>query len=652
MNHRREPHRREPRRRPLLALLVLLPWLAAACSPPSAPGSAGGPAARPVVDDPHSFAQPWEVAVTHLSLDLAVDFDRQVLSGRASLDLDNHTGTDVLVLDTRNLAIDQVTLDDGEATSWELGAEERYLGQPLTIHIRPDTKVVHVDYATGAGADAVQWLAPEQTAGGEHPYLFTQSQAILARTWVPLQDTPSVRFTYDAKVRVPPGLMAVMSAENPTETAADGVYRFTMPQPIPSYLMALAVGDLAFRPIDPRSGVYSEPSVVDEAAWELAETGQMIDVAETLFGPYRWGRYDLLVLPPSFPFGGMENPRLTFATPTILAGDRSLVALVAHELGHSWSGNLVTNATWDDFWLNEGFTTYVERRLMEALRGREYADMLAVIGRHDLDGELERLGPDSPDTALHLDLAGRDPDDGMTDVPYEKGYLFLRMLEEAVGRERWDPFLRGWFDDHAFESVTTGEWLDYLRSRLLDPAGIDPASLHVEEWIYQPGLPPNVPRVQSARFAAVEAQERSWLAGEAKAASLDTGEWTTHEWLHFLHGLPEGVTTQQLAELDAAFGFTESGNSEILAAWFERTIAAGYQPAEPALERFLTHVGRRKFLTPLYTALLQTPDGRRRALAIYAKARPGYHPLAQISLDALLGAGSDEGDSRRIPDGG
>jgi leukotriene-A4 hydrolase len=632
----------------LLLVLGLLPvLLTPACAPPPEPAAAPDAAVAPAVDDPHSHARPWEVAVEHLALDLAVDFERRVLSGRASLDVDNRAGADTLVLDTRGLTIERVTLDGGEETSFELGEEDPLLGRPLTIALRPGTQVVHVDYATGAGADAVQWLAPEQTAGGEHPFLFTQSQAILARTWVPLQDTPSVRFTYDATVRVPRGLMAVMSAENPTGTSADGVYRFAMPQPIPSYLMALAVGDLAFRAIDERTGVYAEPSVVEAAAWEFAETAEMIDAAEALYGPYRWGRYDLLVLPPSFPFGGMENPRLTFATPTILAGDRSLVALVAHELGHSWSGNLATNATWNDFWLNEGFTVYVERRLMEALRGREYAEMLASLGRGDLEATLDELGRGDGSTALHLDLAGDDPDEGMTDVAYEKGYFFLRMLEEAVGRERWDPFLRAWFDDHAFESVTSEEWLDYLRAELLAPADIDPESLHLRQWVYEPGLPVNMPRVETERFAAVDAQAERWLAGELEATALDPTDWTTHEWLHFVRGLPDDLTAERLAALDAAFGLTESGNSEILAAWFVRTIAADYEPAYPALERFLTGMGRRKFLTPLYGALAETPEGRVRALAIYEKARPGYHPLAQSSIDELLDVSEPEegGDS-------
>ncbi|HEX2162661.1 MAG TPA: M1 family aminopeptidase/hydrolase, partial [Thermoanaerobaculia bacterium] len=474
---------------PLFALVVLAAGCATAPAT-TAPAGGAAPAAAARVDDPHSYAEPWNVAVTHLGLDLAVDFERQVLAGRADLTIDRRSpDADTLILDTRGLDVRRVTLDDGEETTFRLGTADPVLGAPLTIDLRPGTEVVHVEYETSPDAAALQWLDPAQTAGGRHPFLFSQCQAILCRTIIPLQDTPSVRITYEATLRVPPELLAVMSAENPISKNDTGVYTFSMPQPIPAYLLALAVGDLEFRSVGPRTGVYAEPSVVEEAAWELGEMEQMVEAAERLYGPYRWGRYDVLVLPPSFPFGGMENPRLTFATPTILAGDRSLVALIAHELGHSWSGNLVTNATWDDFWLNEGFTVYVERRLMEALRGREYSEMLAALGRQDLEQTIADLGATSPDTRLHLDLEGRDPDEGMTDVAYEKGYLFLRAVEEAVGRDRWDRFLRGWFERHAVSAVTTATFVHEVRALLLRGDEAAAGRAGVEAWVYGPGLP-------------------------------------------------------------------------------------------------------------------------------------------------------------------
>ncbi|HSF39807.1 MAG TPA: M1 family metallopeptidase [Thermoanaerobaculia bacterium] len=620
-----------------LTPLVLLLAACAGQPQPAAPPPAATPAPavaapKPPARDPHSFAHPDEVAVEHLKLDLSVDFTSRQLTGRASLRLANKTGADRLYLDTRDLTIRKVTLDDGKTeAAYTLGNEVEFLGRPLEIRITPQTRWVSIDYTTSPEAAALQWLTPEQ-AGSPSPFLYTQSQAILARTWVPCQDTPGVRMTYEATVHAPQGLMAVMSAENPTKKSADGVYRFNMPQRIPSYLLALAVGDLEFRPLGTNSGVYALPTVVERAAWELADTPKMITAAEKLYGPYRWGRYDVLILPASYPYGGMENPRLTFATPTILAGDRSLVALVAHELAHSWSGNLVTNSTWNDFWLNEGFTTYFEGRIMEAVYGRPYFEMLAVLGRQDLDDEIEALGAEKiADTHLYIDLKGRDPDEGTGDVAYEKGALFLRTLEEAVGRERFDKFLRAWFDTFAFQSTDTLRFREYLNAQL--PGG--GAKVQSDLWIYGPGVPANAWKPQSAPFAAVDQAIQAFAAG-TPAAQLQTTGWTTHHWLHFLRNLPQPLDAPKMADLDAAFRFSESGNSEILNAWLLDVITNRYQPAYPVLERFLTTVGRRKFLQPLYTELAKTPDGTETALRIYEKARPGYHSVSQNTIDGIL----------------
>jgi aminopeptidase N len=432
--------------------------------------------------------------------------------------------------------------------------------------------------------------------------------------------------TYSARIEVPPELMAVMSASNPQVKNDSGIYQFEMRQPIPSYLLALAVGDLQFRQIGPRSGVYAEPSVLKKAAWELADTERMIVAAEELYGPYRWDRYDVIFLPSSFPFGGMENPRLTFATPTILAGDRSLVALIAHELAHSWSGNLVTNATWNDFWLNEGFTVYFEQRIMEAVYGRPYAEMLARLTLDGLREEIQTL--DDRDTWLKLDLVGRDPDDGMTAIAYDKGYFFLRMLEENVGRGKWDEFLRNYFDKHAFRSMTTEGFLEYLNQNLSP-------DVNVMEWIYGPGLPANCPEVKTAQLTQVEKQAAAFLAGSAPS-ELRTQQWTTHHWLHFLRSLPAPLATQQMKRLDEAFALTASGNSEITHDWMLHVIAAKYEPGIKKLEQFLTQQGRRKFLKPLYRKLVETDQGKVLAQRIYKQARPTYHAVSRETIDELL----------------
>jgi leukotriene A-4 hydrolase/aminopeptidase len=584
--------------------------------------------------DVHSFARPDEAKVKHLALNLTVDFERQQLTGSATLQIE-HRGARELVLDTNGLSIRSVKLDSGKESKFTIGEPFKYLGRALTIPIESSTKAVHIDYTTSPDAAAVQWLTPEQTAGGKHPFLFTQSQAILARTWVPCQDTPGVRMTYEATINVPRGLMAVMSAENPTKVSSDGLYHFRMPQPIPSYLLALSVGDLSFRSLGRNCGVYAEKPVIEAAAYEFADTQKMIDAAEKLYGPYRWGQYDILVLPPSFPFGGMENPRLTFATPTVLAGDRSLVSLVAHELAHSWSGNLVTNATWNDFWLNEGFTVYFERRIMEAVYGRDYSEMLARLGMQDLEQTIVELGAESPDTHLLLNLEGRDPDDAANKLAYEKGYFFLRLVEETVGRATFDAYLRDYFDRNAFRSMTTQAFVEDLRKNLLaDTPGAE-QRINIERWVSGPGVPENVPQVRSDAFEKVEEQVRAFQSG-TPAKELKTAQWSTHEWIHFLRHLPANLTAAQMRDLDSAFKFTGSGNSEILHEWLMQTITRDYEPANDALERFLTKQGRRKFLKPLYQKLAEREEGMKRARKIYEKARPTYHAVSRGTIDGIL----------------
>ncbi len=585
--------------------------------------------------DVHSYARPDLVRVNHVSLHLAADFDMKILAGYVDLRFDRvDPRATKLILDTNDLNIVGVTGSDESARDFALGATDPNLGAPLEIELDPKDTWVRVIYRTSPTADAVLWLSPEQTDGKKKPFLFTQGQAILTRTWIPLQDSPGVRVSYDATITVPEdlGVTAVMSAEMRRDEGL-GVYRFSMNKRIPSYLIALAIGELESRTISERCAVWAEPGVVDKAAAEFEDTEKMIKACEKAFGPYRFGRYDVLVLPPAFPFGGMENPCLTFATPTILAGDKSLVALIAHELAHSWSGNLVTNATWRDFWLNEGWTVYLEQRIVEILYGRPRAEMEMLHGLDGLDEELAELP--KADQILHIDLAGRNPDDGMTSVPYDKGAAFLRRIEQVFGRVEFDEFARGYFAHFGFQSITTDQFLEYLATNLFkDDARA--TQIDVQDWVFGVGLPEDCPRPTSPAFRYVDNQRKAWLQGTA-ASALNTKDWVTMQWLYFLNEMPDNLGREQLDQLDASFRFTGTGNSEILFAWLQLGLKSDYKAIDARLEDFLMTVGRRKFLSPLYQELCKTEEGKVRAKAIYNKARARYHAVSQRTLDEIIG---------------
>ncbi|MDH5824688.1 M1 family metallopeptidase [Luteimonas sp. RD2P54] len=602
--------------------------------------------------DEHSYAEPDKVVVADLALDLDLDFDSRTLAGTATYTLEwKAEDAGQLVLDTRDLAIERVEGETGGA--WQplqhtLEPADELLGSRLVIETPERNARVRVTYRTSPQASGLQWLEPSMTEGGELPFMFSQSQAIHARSWVPLQDTPSVRYTYSATVRSRPDVMVLMSADNDPAAARDGEYSFSMPQKIPSYLMAIAAGDLVFKPISGRAGVWAEPATVDAAVEEFADTEEMIRTTEQLYGPYRWERYDLLILPPSFPFGGMENPRLSFITPTVIVGDKSLVSLIAHELAHSWSGNLVTNASWKDMWLNEGFTSYVENRIVEALYGQEFADMEFVIAREGLQEALADTPAELQVLAVRPGDA-RDPDDTFGAVAYDKGAWFLQFLEERFGRETLDAFLRGYFDTFAFQSISTATFVEYLKAELL-PKKPDAATMaEIEEWLYEPGIPASAPMVLSPRLGLVDSARLAWLGSAQLPPEAMTSAWTTQEWIHFLEGMPETLTQEQMSQLDTAYAFTGTANGELAMRWYPLAVRSGYAIAFEPMNEFLRRIGRRKLVMPVYEALAQTEEGLALARSALRVARPGYHPITTASVEKTLDEARPAPGSRATP---
>ena len=585
--------------------------------------------------DVSSFAKPLEARVTHVALDLGVDFDTKRIGGTATLDIDRRPDAKEIILDDKGLEIASITDGANQPLQWKVGATDPNLGAPLAVALKPDTKRLIIKYKSAPEAGALLWLTPEQTAGKKVPFLFSQGESIENRSWIPTQDSPGVRQTWEAAIRVPAGMTAVMSAPRAAEPITQGgesVFSFRMNHSVAPYMIAIAVGDLAFKSLGARTGVWAEPATLPAAANELADTEKMVDAAEKLYGPYQWGRYDVLVLPPSFPFGGMENPTLTFATPTFIAGDRSLVSLIAHELAHSWSGNLATNATWNDFWLNEGMTTYAERRIVEELYGKKVADEQIALGIDAMNKAVtEHGGVSGADTRLHLDVKGRHPDEGSSDIAYEKGAAFLRTIESTVGRERFDEWLKGWFTRHAFQPVTSKIFLNDIREHLVKGDKALEAKLMLDSWVYQPGVPQNMVRPPSGTFAE---QDRAAAAFAGGSAAPDWAKWTTDERLRFLNRLPRKLATNRLGALQKAYDLNGIGNMEVRFAWLDLAVGNRYQPAAPSLEQFLTSQGRGKFVKPLMKALAQDPSwGRPIAERIFAETRTFYHPMVVRDLE-------------------
>ncbi|WP_307719049.1 M1 family metallopeptidase [Massilia glaciei] len=592
--------------------------------------------------DPLSYADYDQVKMSALHMDLKADFKKKTLSGYADLSLTwLDKNAKALDLDTRDLVVSKVQTQDAKG-AWttlahSLGKADAEKGQALHIHAAGQPAKIRIHYRTSPGAAALQWLTPAQTMSGKRPFMFSQSQLLDARSWVPVQDTPAVRFTYSARIDAPQGLRVVMSADNDMHATGKGGWQFKMPQAIPSYLLAIAIGEIDVRALGSRSAVYAEPLRIKDAAYEFADTEKMIKAAESLYGPYRWGRYDMLVLPPSFPIGGMENPRLTFLTPTMIAGDRSLVDLIAHELAHSWSGNLVTNASWKHFWLNEGFTTYVTTRIIESLYGEEVATMNlqleqeeAMLSLGDIEAAKQALLTKGPDTS-----SKEYADDGLV---YPKGAWFLRTLEQRAGRAVFDPFLRGWFDQHAFQSVTSDQFVAYLRKNLLEKNPSVMSEAELEEWLYAPGIPSSAPRAVSSRLARLDADRDAWLKGTLATAKLDTKNWNATEWMKFLNDIDGKASVDQLKELDIAFGLAKTRNNEVAFRFYRASIKAGYRDVREPLNAFLMSVGRQKFVKPLYAALLKSPQDKAWAEGVFKKAKVRYHPATQKSVSALMTA--------------
>ncbi len=581
--------------------------------------------------DPHSYADLAQGRITHIDLRIQADFDAHILNIRAEYQLAEPV-TGSLFLDTSQIEIKSAHAK-GQALGWEFDERDQLLGERLHLSGLENASSFTLTFATAPEARALQWLPAVQTAGGEHPFLFSQCQAIHARSVFPCQDTPSVRFTFTAEVEVPGALTAALAAEQVgvEERGENKVFKFKMPQPIPSYLFAIGIGNLAFRELGPRTGVYAEPELVDAAAWEFAENEEKIVEAEKLLGPYLWGRYDLLILPPSFPYGGMENPRLTFLTPTAILGTRGQTALITHELAHAWTGNLVTNATWEDFWLNEGWTTYAETRITEVLEGEEVADLMAVYDEKRLLEIMERIGMDSPLTCLKVPSEGRDPDASFTIIPYYKGAFLIKELEYLIGRDRFDEFIQKYTGKYQFQSLTTEAFLTFLKDEL--PEVFE--KVNIQSWIYEPGLTDKRRKPQSALYDEVQEVLAAYKAGTRPTKEQVAG-WHRYQILSFLQALPKQIPAEDCKYLEDTLELANKNDANHFALFYATCITSGYQEILPRVEEFLGKNGRLLYVLPIFRAMIESDWAKERARRILEEVRERQHLITVHVIDKLL----------------
>jgi leukotriene-A4 hydrolase len=581
--------------------------------------------------DPHSYANLAQGRISHIDFRIQADFEAHILKIEADYQLAEPVSGS-LFLDTSKINL-EAAYTNGQPIRYEFDQQDELLGERLHLGGLENASSFTLRFATVPEARALQWLPAAQTAGGEHPFLYSQCYAIHARSVFPCQDTPSVRFTFTAEVEVPKALTAVMAAEQVgvEERGESRVFRFKMPQPIPSYLFAIGAGDLVFRELGPRTRVYAEPEIIESAAWEFAENEAKIVEAEKLLGPYLWGRYDLLILPPSFPYGGMENPRLTFLTPTVILGNRGQTHLITHELAHAWTGNLVTNATWEDFWLNEGWTTYAETRITEILEGVDIAALIAVYDEQRLIKEIERVGVESQLSQLKVPSEGRDPDTTVTIIPYYKGCFFLKECEYVVGRERFDAFIQKYTGTYQFQSLTTEDFLDFLKGEL--PEVFE--KVNVQEWAYGPGLTQKRSKPKSALYDDVRQTVEAYKQG-TRPTREQVADWHRYQIQSFLQMLPKQIPVEDCKYLEEILELKSKNDAGHYMHFYVICIASGYQEILPSIEEYIGRIGRLIFLEAIFRAMIATDWAKPHARRILEDVRERHHKITVHVINTLL----------------
>ncbi|XP_054083088.1 leukotriene A-4 hydrolase isoform X1 [Zeugodacus cucurbitae] len=605
--------------------------------------------------DPSSYSEPERIITKHSAFKWTVDFANTKLLGSVTHQFNVlEANLPAILLDVRDITINNASIvcNGGSAIPINYFVSDPVddIGAKLTLELPEGTAkgdlLVRIDYETSNRASGLQWLTPEQTLGKQHPYLFSQCQAIHARSVLPCQDTPAVKFTYEATVEHPKELTALMSAL--VEQKDSGVTKFKQEVPIPAYLLAIAIGDLVSRPLGPHSNVWAEAGIVDAAAEEFSETDKMLKTASDICGPYVWKQYDLLVMPPSFPFGGMENPCLTFVTPTVLAGDKSLADVVAHEIAHSWTGNLVTNKNFEHFWLNEGFTVFVETKIVGRLQGTKERDFHMLRNLTELKECIRTQLANSPElTKLVVDLSNCGPDDAFSSVPYNKGSTFLRYIEDLLGGpEVFEPFLRSYLQKYAYKSVVTDDFKSALYDYFIDTDKKDKLSeIDWDLWLNNEGMPPIIPNFDETLADVSKQLSKLWSTKSTAELRTDTDiskPISSHQLIDFLGRLIESseivdLNAQKIELLESTYNLKHTKNSEVRFRFLRLVIRARLLQRIDEIIAFANSNFRMKFCRPIYRDLGQWPEAKPIAVESFESVKNQMMAVCAHTIEKDLG---------------
>ena len=595
------------------------------------------------------------ISQTNINVHFIVDFDNKKVDGEVTISFKALEDGEVIILDTKSLIIKTIKDNTGNELDFKLDNYYRLEshGVPLKIYkeySKDDTFDITIEYSTTKDCMAIDWLEPEQTSGGKYPFMYSQCQSILCREMLPIQDTPAVKMPVQISITVPEeliGLAAGLFVEE-INNGNNKTFIYALDIPIPSYLIAIAAGDIGSQNVSERCTIYAEKTVVEKAAWEFSDTEKFLKIAENYIGEYVWEQYNILVLPPSFPFGGMENPTLTFLTPSLIAGDKSLVSVVAHEISHSWTGNLVTNENWPDFWLNEGFTMFIERKILSSHKDKDMAKLDAMVGLSNLKADIIAFGESKSFSSLEPNLLGRNPDDAFNKVPYEKGFNLLYYLENKVNSDEiFQKFMRSYIDKFKKGVVKYMDFRTFfetfIKNNVKDWEKIL-NDIDWDTWVFAPGFPP-VENDFSNKYAdEVDQAVKDFYENKLSDDFVKTfKDWFTLLKQNFLNKIKESdieLSETQLEYLNEKLELIQGKyNVEVSCSYYLTVLYHGTLSTkfEESLVDFLGKHGRINYIRPLFSALAR----RNKELAIKTldKYRNFYHSIIikyiEIDLKSL-----------------